>query len=78
MILLDAYALVALLRGEAAGDEVEKLVRAGDCAATLVNVSECVDDVANVLVRASVDAAGDCSAGWRYPTSSDPLREGNV
>lgn len=43
MILLDAYALVALLRGEVAGDEVEKLVRTRDCAATLVNVSECVD-----------------------------------
>lgn len=51
MILLDAYALVALLRGEAAGGEVEALVRTGDCAATLVNVSECVDVSCRVYGR---------------------------
>jgi PIN domain nuclease of toxin-antitoxin system len=55
VILLDAYALVALLRGEAAGDEVEKLVCTRDCAATLVNVSECVDVSCRVYGRAFED-----------------------
>jgi predicted nucleic acid-binding protein len=43
VILLDAYALVALLADEPAAGEVEKLLRAGDCAVNVVNLAEAVD-----------------------------------
>lgn len=43
MILLDAYALVALLADEPAAAETEKLLREGDCAAVVVNLAEAVD-----------------------------------
>jgi PIN domain nuclease of toxin-antitoxin system len=46
VILLDAYALVALLRDEAAADEVEALLRDGKSAVTVVNLAEAVDVVA--------------------------------
>lgn len=41
--LLDAYALVALLGAEPAGVEVERLLRAGDCAMTTINLAEAGD-----------------------------------
>lgn len=44
MTLLDAFALVAFLRGEPAADEVERLVRRG-AVASAVNVAEVVDHV---------------------------------
>lgn len=40
--LLDAYALIALLKEEAAADDVELLVRKG-AAITSVNLAECID-----------------------------------
>ena len=43
MILLDAYALVALLADEPAAAETEKLLRGGGCAAVVVNLAEAVD-----------------------------------
>lgn len=43
MILLDAYALVALLGEELSAGEVEKLLRRGDCAASVVNLAEAID-----------------------------------
>lgn len=43
MILLDAYALVALLGEELAAGEVETLLRRGDCAVSGVNLAEAVD-----------------------------------
>lgn len=61
MILLDAYALIALLGDEPAADEVEELLRRGDCSASVVNLAEAIDvscrvhnlaldDVRNALV----------------------------
>lgn len=43
MILLDSHALVALLGGEPAGDEVRELLRGGDVAMTSVNLAEAID-----------------------------------
>lgn len=49
MTLLDAYALIALIWDESAADEVEKLLRRGDCGASVVNVAETVDISLRVL-----------------------------
>ena len=43
MILLDAYALVALLRAERAGADVRTLLRSGDCGMTASNLAEAAD-----------------------------------
>jgi uncharacterized protein with PIN domain len=42
-MLLDAYALVALLADEPAGDEVEALLREGGCRVVVVNLAEAID-----------------------------------
>jgi uncharacterized protein with PIN domain len=41
--LIDAYGLVALIADEAAADEVEGLLRAGDCRVVAINLAEAVD-----------------------------------
>ena len=43
MTYLDAYALIALVRDEAAAEEVEALLRGGDCRVSAVNLAEVVD-----------------------------------
>jgi uncharacterized protein with PIN domain len=42
-VLLDAFALIALLADEPAADEVEALLRQGDAAITTVNLAEALD-----------------------------------
>jgi PIN domain nuclease of toxin-antitoxin system len=42
-VLLDAYALIALLAEEPAADQVEALLRRGDAAITAVNLAEALD-----------------------------------
>jgi predicted nucleic acid-binding protein len=42
-VLLDAFALIALLAGEPAADEVEMLLRGGGAAMTAVNLAEALD-----------------------------------
>jgi predicted nucleic acid-binding protein len=42
-ILLDAFALIALLAGEPAADDVEMLLRGGEAAMTAVNLAEALD-----------------------------------
>jgi len=42
-VLLDAFALIALLAEEAAADEVEALLRGGEVAITAVNLAEALD-----------------------------------
>jgi ribonuclease VapC len=42
-VLLDAFALIALLAEEPAADEVEALLRSGDAAITAVNLAEALD-----------------------------------
>lgn len=46
--VLDAYALVALLAGEPAAGEVERIIRTGDVAVTSVNYGECLDRLIRV------------------------------
>jgi PIN domain nuclease of toxin-antitoxin system len=61
LILLDAYALVAFVRDEAAADEVEALMRGGDTAVTAHNLAEALDvlyrvhQVPSERVRSVVD-----------------------
>ncbi|MGH2903881.1 MAG: PIN domain-containing protein [Solirubrobacteraceae bacterium] len=42
-VLLDAFALIALLAEEPAADEVERLLRRGEAAITAVNLAEALD-----------------------------------
>jgi PIN domain nuclease of toxin-antitoxin system len=42
-VLLDAFALIALLAEEPAADEVETLLRRGDAARTAINLAEALD-----------------------------------
>jgi ribonuclease VapC len=42
-VLLDAFALIALLADEPAADEVEALLRSGEAAITAVNLAEALD-----------------------------------
>jgi predicted nucleic acid-binding protein len=42
-VLLDAFALIALLAEEPAADEVEALLRGGEAAITAVNLAEALD-----------------------------------
>jgi PIN domain nuclease of toxin-antitoxin system len=42
-VLLDAFALIALLRDEPAAEEVETILRRGDTAMTTVNLAEALD-----------------------------------
>jgi ribonuclease VapC len=42
-VLLDAFALIALLRDEPAADEVETILRRGDAAMSAVNLAEALD-----------------------------------
>lgn len=51
MILLDAFALVALLVDEPAAAEVDALLRGSDCAVTAVNLAETLDVGVRVLGR---------------------------
>jgi PIN domain nuclease of toxin-antitoxin system len=46
--LLDAYALVALLADEPAAVEVERILRTGDAAVTVVNLAEAIDVTSRV------------------------------
>ncbi len=48
MILLDAYALTALLANEAAAEEVGKLIAGGGTAVTAPNLAETADRLARV------------------------------
>jgi uncharacterized protein with PIN domain len=42
-VLLDAFALIALLRDEPAADEVETILRRGEAAMSAVNLAEALD-----------------------------------
>lgn len=42
-VLLDAFALIALLAEEPAADEVEALIRRGEAAITAINLAEALD-----------------------------------
>jgi predicted nucleic acid-binding protein len=52
-ILLDAFALIALLAGEPAADQVEALLRSDEAAITAVNLAEALDVLQRVQGIAS-------------------------
>jgi len=52
MIVLDAYALVAVALEEPAAGEVDELLRKGDCVVTSANLAELVDQLVR---RAGID-----------------------
>jgi PIN domain nuclease of toxin-antitoxin system len=57
-VLLDAFALIALLADEPAADEVETLLRRGEAAITAVNLAEALDVLQRVggIPRERLDA----------------------
>ncbi|MFI5004677.1 MAG: PIN domain-containing protein [Solirubrobacterales bacterium] len=57
-VLLDAFALIALLAEEPAADEVEALLRRGEAAITAVNLAEALDVLQRVqrIPRERLDA----------------------
>jgi PIN domain nuclease of toxin-antitoxin system len=52
-VLLDAFALIALLAGEPAADQVEALLRSDEAAITAVNLAEALDVLQRVQGIAS-------------------------
>lgn len=56
-VLLDAFALIALLRDEPAAGEVEALLRRGETAVTAINLAEALDVLERVdgVPRARLD-----------------------
>lgn len=56
-VLLDAFALIALLRDEPAADEVETILRRGEAAMSAVNLAEALDVLQRVdgIDRARLD-----------------------
>jgi uncharacterized protein with PIN domain len=57
-LLLDAFALIALLRGEPAAGEVETILRRGGAAMTAINLAEALDVLQRVdgIDRERLDA----------------------
>lgn len=62
MIVLDAYAVLAFLMDEAAAEQVEELVRAGDAQLTTVGVAEVVDRLVRLAGADEDTAALDLAA----------------
>ncbi len=60
-VLLDAFALIALLADEPAADQVERLLRRGEAAITVINLAEAVDVLQRVqkIGRERLDAVLD-------------------
>ena len=58
MTVLDAYAMLALLRDEPAADEVESLLR-GQCSMSTANLAETVDQLVRVFGRPTDDVHAD-------------------
>lgn len=59
MTILDAFAVIALLKGEPAAAEVERLIEHGGCALTTLGVAEVVDHLVRVVGAAEEDAVLD-------------------
>lgn len=59
MTVLDAFAVIALLRGEPAADEVRHLLDAHDARLTAVGVAEVMDHLVRLVGATEEDAALD-------------------
>lgn len=75
MTVLDAFAVLALLRGEPAASEVRELIERGDAALTAVGLAEVVDHLVRVVGTSEEDAALDVAQlGLAEPTPVTPER----
>lgn len=75
MTVLDAFAVLALLRGEPAAPEVRELIERGDAALTAVGLAEAVDHLVRVVGTSEDDAALDVAQlGLAEPTPVTPER----
>lgn len=78
--LLDAYALIAYLRGEAAADAVSTLLWQGDTAITAVQLAEVVDRMERVYgvsadeIEVAISALGIAVLAVDYPTGVEAGR----
>lgn len=59
MSILDAYAVIALLRGEPAAPEVRSLIDAGDARLTAAGVAEVLDHLVRIIDASEEDAVLD-------------------
>lgn len=59
MTILDAFAVVALLKGEPAAEQVRAIIERGGCALTTLGVAEIVDHLVRVVGVIDEDAVLD-------------------
>lgn len=59
MTILDAYAVLALLKGEPAAADVQALIEASDAALTSIGVAEVLDHLIRVVGASDEDASLD-------------------
>lgn len=59
MTVLDAYAVLALLKGEPAADDVRALISGGACTLTTLGVAEVVDHLVRIVGASDEEAALD-------------------
>ena len=59
MTVLDAFAVIALLRGEPAAPEVRRLLERGDAVLTALGLAEVIDHLVRVIGTSDEDAALD-------------------
>lgn len=59
MTILDAFAVIALLKGEPAAEEVRRLIDGGGCSLTTLGVAEIVDHLVRVVGAIDEDAVLD-------------------
>ncbi|HRW02123.1 MAG TPA: PIN domain-containing protein [Tetrasphaera sp.] len=59
MIVLDAYAVIGLLRGDEVASEVRRLLEDESCAINSVNLAEVVDQLVRVFGRPEDDVLAD-------------------
>ena len=59
MTVLDAFAVIALLKAEPAGAQVQGLIEAGGCSLTTLGVAEVVDHLVRLVGASDEDAVLD-------------------
>ncbi len=59
MTILDAFAVIAMLKGEPAAEEVRGIIDRGGCALTTLGVAEIVDHLVRVVGAADEEAVLD-------------------
>jgi len=70
--VLDAFAVIALLKGEPAAAQVQDLIEVGGCALTTVGVAEVVDHLVRVAGASDEDAVLDVAQlGLHAPIDLD-------